>query len=54
MDIEEIKKEAEKELQEERRRELIDFYKEKLRHKKSLWDKIFPYKLVLINKRKEV
>ena len=53
MDIEEIKKEAEKELKEEQRRELIDYYKEKFRNKRNLWDKIFPYKIVFINKRKE-
>ena len=52
MNIEEVKKSAKKELEEELFREAVVRYKEKLKTKRSLWDLIFPYKIVLIKKEK--
>jgi len=49
--IEEIKRQARKELDEERRRAMIEQYKEKLR-KKSCWDVLFPWKIIVIKKEK--
>ena len=52
MNLEEIKKLAEKEFQEEIFRLAVEKYKERLRTKKSLWDKIFPYRIIIIRKDK--
>lgn len=45
---------ARKELDEEYFRECVTSAKEKLRQKKrSIWDRIFPFRIVLIRKNKE-
>ena len=48
--IEEIKAKALEEIKEETFRQAVDKYKDKLRDKKSLWNRLFPYKLVIIKK----
>ena len=57
MDLEfnadEILEKAKAELQETYYRRAIDKQKEKLLNKKSIWDKIFPYKLIIIRKDKK-
>lgn len=50
MDMKEIRAQAEKELEEERFKEAVEKYKEKLKKKRSFWDVIFPYKIVFIKK----
>lgn len=50
MDIEQVKKQALKEIAEEDFRDAVNKYKEKLRNKKSLWHKIFPYKIIIIRR----
>lgn len=50
MNIVEIRKQAEKEIQEEDYRKAVDKYKERLRKKTSLIDSIFPFKIVIIRK----
>jgi len=52
MDIEKIKAEARKEIKEEDFRKAVDEYKAKLRSRKTIWDKIFPYKLMIVKKEK--
>lgn len=51
MNIEEIKKQAKKELEEEKTRKLIDIEKDKMRYKKSFFKKIFPWKIVIIRNK---
>ena len=53
MDISKVKEQAEKELNEELFRKAVDEMKDKLRQKRSLWDKIFPYKIIFVRKEKE-
>lgn len=48
MDVTEIKKQAEEELRHERFRELVDKEKEKLKTKRSIWQRIFPYRIYFI------
>ena len=50
VDIKEIKRQAELELKEEEFRVEVDKYKEKLKRKKSMWDVIFPWKILIIKK----
>lgn len=50
MNLQEIKATAEKEYQDELFREAVERYKQRLRTKKTVWDYIFPYKIVLIKK----
>lgn len=50
LNIEEIRKSAENELYNEMFRQAVDEYKIKLKTKKSFWDKIFPYKIMVIKK----
>ena len=50
-DIMNLSKIAREELREERRRESINAYKEKLRNRKSFWHKIFPF-TIRIERRK--
>lgn len=51
MDLVEVKKQAEKEFQEELFKEAVVKYKQKLRTKSSFWD-FFPYRLLIIKKEK--
>lgn len=50
MDLNKIREQAQKELEEERYRAAVDKEKERLRNKKSLWDRIFPYKIIILKK----
>jgi hypothetical protein len=52
MDIEQIKKQARKEIAEEDFRKAVDEYKVKLRNRRSIWDKIIPYKIIIVRKGK--
>lgn len=50
MDIEKIKKQAQIEIYEEDFAEAVRDYKVKIRTRKSLFDKIFPWKILIIRK----
>lgn len=52
MDIKKIKQQALKEIEEEHFTEAVEDYKEKLRNKKSVWDILFPYRILIIKKRR--
>jgi hypothetical protein len=52
MDIEQIKKQARKEIAEEDFRKAVDEYKEKLRSRRSVWDRIMPFKIIILRKDK--
>ena len=51
MDIEQVKKTAQKELDEENFRREVLRYKEILRNRKTIWD-LFPYRIIIIKKEK--
>lgn len=51
MNLEEVKKQALKELEDEEFRRAVEQYKIKLQ-KQTIWDRIFPWKLVIIKKEK--
>ena len=46
-----IEEQAQRELYEERFRAAVDKEKERLRNKKSIWDRVFPYKIIVIKKK---
>ena len=50
MEAEAIMRQAKLELEEELFREKVEAYKQKLRQKRSFWDIIFPYKILIIKK----
>lgn len=50
MNLDEVKRQAKLELEQEQFREAVERYKEKLKNKKSLWDKVFPWKVLIIRK----
>ena len=50
MNIEAIKEQAKKELDDEEFRSKVEKYKNKLREKRSLIDIIFPYRIIIIKK----
>lgn len=50
MNLQEIRAAALKEIAEEDFRYEVRRYKQKLREKKTLWDRIFPYKILIIKK----
>lgn len=50
LDVNKVKAQAEKELEEERFRAAVDKYKERLKNKRSFWDIIFPFKIVILKK----
>lgn len=52
MNLDDVKKQAQKELDEEYFKEAVEKYKIKLKTKRSIWDKVFPYKIMLIKKEK--
>lgn len=54
MDIEEVKKQAELEIKTEDFRAAVDKYKEKLRNRKGLWNRLFPWKIIIIRKDQNV
>jgi hypothetical protein len=53
IDPKEVLKQAEAELKEELFREAVEARKQKLREKKSIWDRIFPWKVIIIRKGKK-
>lgn len=48
----EIIEQAKSEFEQEKRRALIDKYKQKLRTKKTLLDRIMPFKILIVRKEK--
>jgi len=50
MNIDEIKQQAELEFAQEQFRAAIDKYKEKLRLKRSMWDRLFPWRVIIVRK----
>jgi len=42
---------AKKELEEEEFREQVDVCKEKLRYKKSFWQKLIPFKIIIVRRK---
>ena len=52
MNVEKIKEQAEIELKEEKFREAVAAYKNKIRNKRSFQDRIFPYKILIVKKEK--
>ncbi len=53
LDFEKVKEIAQRELDEELFREEVEKYKTKLRNKRSLWDMVFPWKLLIVKKEKD-
>lgn len=47
-----IIEQATREYEEELFRGAIEKYKQKLREKRSIWDKIFPWKIIIVKKRR--
>lgn len=45
--LEEVKTTAKVELRREKFREAVEKEKERLRYKKSLWERIFPWKIII-------
>lgn len=52
LDFEAIKRQAEEEYQQELFRFAVEKYKEKLRAHVSIWDKLFPWKILIIKKER--
>jgi len=52
MNTEQIKKQAQQEIAEEDFRKSVDDYKTKLRARRSIWDIILPFKIIIIRKDK--
>lgn len=50
MDIEKIKKQAMEELKEEKFRKEVEKYKQKLKERRTLWEKLFPFKIIIIRR----
>ena len=50
MDLLKVKEVALLEYEEEKFRELVEEEKDRLRQHKSLWDRVFPWKLFIIRK----
>lgn len=50
IDLQEVILQAKKELKEEQFRLAVDKEKERLRNKRSLWDVVFPWRIVIIRK----
>lgn len=50
LDAESVIEQAEKEYNDELYREAVELHKAKLREKKSLWDTLFPYKIIIVRK----
>ena len=45
-----LKAQAQQELDDEARRSAVDAMKEKMRNKKPLWDRLFPWKITITRK----
>ena len=50
MNVEKIKGQALKEIQEEDFRKEVDKYKQRLKERKTLWDVLCPYKILIVKK----
>lgn len=50
LNLEKIKQEAEKEIEEECYRQEVELMKKRLREKRPFLDKLFPYKIIIIKK----
>lgn len=53
MDAQRVIEQAENEFNEELFREAVERYKKKLKERKSIWDKIFPWKIIIIRKEQK-
>lgn len=53
MNVKEIELQARKELDEELFREQVEKHKEYLKSKKTIWDTLFPYRIIIIKKEKK-
>lgn len=52
MDIEQVKRTAQKELEEENFRLEVERYKQILKNRKTIWD-WFPYRIIIIKKERQ-
>jgi len=50
MDVKEIEKQAKEELKEERFREAVELAKGKLRDRKGLLERFFPFKIIIVRR----
>ena len=50
IDLEKVKEQAQKEIEEEDYRIAVEEMKEKLRRKLTLWDRLFPWKIIIVKK----
>lgn len=50
MESKEVIAAAKAEFEQELFREAVEKYKQKLREKKSIWDLIFPFKIIIVRK----
>lgn len=50
MDIKEVQSQAEKEIKEEAFKKAVAEEKERLRHKKKFWDRVFPWTVKITRK----
>lgn len=48
--MEDVIKQAKLEYEQEKFREAVEKYKVKLRTKRSFWDRVFPYKIIILRK----
>lgn len=54
IDPKEIMKQAEAEIREEQFRAAVELAKAKIRKRRPFWDRVFPWRVVFISKRKEL
>lgn len=52
MDIEDVKRQAHLEYEQELFREAVEKYKQKLRERRSWWDRIFPWRIIIVRKER--
>jgi hypothetical protein len=53
MNLEKIKQQAQKEINEELFRNAVEKEKERIRKKQTFWDKLIPFKIIVIKKEKK-
>lgn len=53
-DLEQIKRQAQAELENEQFREAVESYKEKLKTKRSLLDRLLPFKILIVRRKTDV
>jgi predicted transcriptional regulator YdeE len=54
MNLEQVKVEAMREIEIEDFRQAVAEYKKKLREKRSFWDRIFSWKILIVRKRQSL